>query len=220
MLKPLGSLKNGLVNNLKKYEAFLSFSFGVRGDGFCLGFFCPNIYISTGLLKLMNEKEIESIILHEKFHLLSRDTLYIAIFSFAKYLFFLFPVIGDIVKNSLLQREIKADKFAIFILDETKYIKSAFRKLLLRDAYVPLFVSSTPFYTQSFIEERIKILAGEKTSAIRVNKRNILFTFTSLVFILIASFYPIKVVDAHASTEKPHVCSVNHACQQTCSNPE
>src|SRR3989344_2713288 len=85
---------------------------------FCLGIFYPNIYISTGLLKLMNEKEIESIILHEKSHLLSHDSFYIAILSLAKYLFFLFPIIGDIVKNTLLNREIKADKFAISILDE------------------------------------------------------------------------------------------------------
>lgn len=39
---------------------------------FCLGFFQPKIYLSTGLIKLMNGSELEAIILHEKYHLLKK----------------------------------------------------------------------------------------------------------------------------------------------------
>lgn len=187
---------------------------------FCLGFLYPKIYLSTGLIKMMNEKEIESIILHEKFHLLSRDTISIAILSLGKYLFFLFPMIGDIIKHLLLRKETKADAFVEAVSGDTKYLKSAFRKLLLGGSSRSLFIPSIHFYTQNFLEERIKKLTGEKSQGLRIKKRNILFTLISFIFLVLAFIFPIQVVDAHENSQMPHVCSISHACLANCSNPQ
>ena len=72
---------------------------------FCLGFFRPKIYLSTGLTKLMNGPELEAIILHEKYHLLKRDNIFLTAVNFIKQLFLPFPILADLLDNLIKTKE-------------------------------------------------------------------------------------------------------------------
>ena len=76
-----------------------------KPSAFCLGIKSPRIYLSTKLLAVMNKKEIEAILLHEKYHLIKRDTLLILLATFVKGLFLLFPIMTDIITSFLRQKE-------------------------------------------------------------------------------------------------------------------
>ena len=54
---------------------------------FCLGVLNPKIYISTGLVEMMNSEELKVIMKHEKYHLDNRDSLVFIVATIIESLF-------------------------------------------------------------------------------------------------------------------------------------
>ena len=98
------SLKYNLLGKIKVVVDEKPFAF-------CLGFFHPQIFVSTGLIKIMKRPELEMILLHEKYHLLKNDTRTMLIFNFLKQLFIFFPVVLDIIDGLIKQKEALADQY-------------------------------------------------------------------------------------------------------------
>lgn len=87
----------------------------------------PAIFLSVGLCELLTKKELESVILHELYHIKNNASL----FKFSMNLLgVLSPLSTFITSNkSLAKEEAKADTFAIKLQRTTKYLSSAKTKV-------------------------------------------------------------------------------------------
>ncbi len=184
---------------------------------FCLGFFRPKIYLSTGLIGLMNGPELEAIILHEKYHLSKRDNISLIVVTFAKQFFLPFPIFIDFLDNLIKTREVAADHYGITLLGKKQPIISAFKKLLRFDvdnSYSLRYSSS--FTNHQHFENRIHALFGKKSFSFSFKPRNILISLLS--FIILSSFFfsPWQKTQADNQNQKPSVCLKNIDCSKHC----
>lgn len=97
---------------------------------FCLGLFRPRIFISTGLVEILTEEECEALLLHEEYHLKSRDPLKILVGRLTVLAMVVFPVLRDIFERYLREKEVAADESAVRHQGHSRGIASALVKLL------------------------------------------------------------------------------------------
>jgi len=98
---------------------------------FTHGLLHPQVWISTGLLELLDEDELEAVLLHEAHHVSARDPLKIlAARCLSRALFFV-PVARDLCETYLISKELAADEHATQALDDAVPLVRALRKLLL-----------------------------------------------------------------------------------------
>ncbi len=183
---------------------------------FCFGFFQPKIYLSTGLIKLMNGPELEAIILHEKYHLLKKDNIFLTTTNFIKQLFFPFPILTDYFDSLIKMKEIKADLYGVILLGRKQPIVSAFKKLLNfdnKDSY--LLSYSSAFTNDQYFENRIHALFGKKSFSFSFKLRNILISMLSLIILTGFFIATWQKTEAHEN-EKTLTCLKGHTCQSNC----
>jgi beta-lactamase regulating signal transducer with metallopeptidase domain len=80
---------------------------------FCYGFWQPRIGISSGLIDLLTETELEAVLRHEAYHLYRREPLRIAIAVGLSRLLFFAPLIAELRDRYLVEKELAADAEAI-----------------------------------------------------------------------------------------------------------
>ena len=202
--------KHGLVDKVK-------IILDKKPLAFCFGFFGPKIYLSTGLIKLMNSSELEAIILHEKYHLLKRDNIFLTAVNFIKQLFLPFPILADLLDNLIKTKEIKADHYGVILLGRKQPIVSAFKKLLNfdnKDSYLLNYFSA--FTNDQHFENRIHALFGKKSSPFPFKLRNILISTLSLIILTGFFFSPWQKTQANNQNQKPFVCLKNTDCSKHC----
>lgn len=135
-------------------------------DGFaCLvaGVFRPSIIISTGVVESLTDEEIRAVLLHERAHLMRRDTLYATLVTFIAECG-LWPTTQalGVYRRS---REIMADQLACRDIDPL-----LLASVLVRFAKGPQhrqlnFIEN--FADRSSISERVKLLINEETEGYR-----------------------------------------------------
>ncbi len=110
--------------------------------------FLNKIVISTSILKDNDKQEKKSIFLHEKGHLINKDSYKMLL---ANLLLSLFPAFikNKLTKNYILSLETKADKYASKFIGNLKLAKSLLK--------IKTFYSYQPMMN-NFTEERLKIL--------------------------------------------------------------
>ncbi len=87
---------------LIKSKDYLSFSYG---------FYKPKIYISTSLVKALDPKQLEAVILHELYHVKNNHMLLLFLNELVSTTLFFFPVLKDLVKKVKVYFENQADSF-------------------------------------------------------------------------------------------------------------
>lgn len=184
---------------------------------FCYGFFRPEIYLSTALIRLMNSEELEAIILHEKYHLLKKDNMLLITLNFIKQLFLPFPLFSDFLENIIRIREIKADHFGVNTMGKREPMTSAFKKLLNfnNDSSYLLHYSSA-FTNHEHFENRIHALFGKKDAHFSFKRKNILISLFSLIILTGFFFSPWQKTQAKNQDQKPLVCLKNTDCSKHC----
>src|SRR3989344_1885290 len=183
---------------------------------FCLGIGDPRVYLSTKLLALMNKKEIEAIILHEKYHLINRDTFLAVTVNFLRGLFVLFPIVTDIMESLIRQKETNADQYSLNYFKNPKIVLSAFKKLISCGSTTsPSLAYLVSFFPADTLEHRIKILKREKTFVLSFNVKHLLVSF--FTFITLLSFLLLTTWPSYAKqNEAPSVCLKGHNCHLEC----
>jgi beta-lactamase regulating signal transducer with metallopeptidase domain len=97
---------------------------------FTHGLFRPKVWLSTGLLNILADDELESVLRHEAHHALAHDPLKIlAARCLGRALFFI-PVARDLCEAYLISKEIAADEHATRAMDDALPLARALRKLL------------------------------------------------------------------------------------------
>lgn len=114
---------------------------------FCLGFWHPRIWLTTGLANLLSDEELTAVLVHETYHLRRRDPLRLLISRSLKSALFFLPMIGVLAKVAELQQEIAADEAVIEYLDDDLPLLCTLQKLLTQDIKrSPLpYATVTPF---------------------------------------------------------------------------
>lgn len=82
---------------------------------FCAGLVTPHIYLSTGLIEILSDKELRAVLLHEAFHCARYDPLRTLLAeSIATALFFL-PVVAEWRDLFVTSLELAADRHAMHV---------------------------------------------------------------------------------------------------------
>jgi beta-lactamase regulating signal transducer with metallopeptidase domain len=80
---------------------------------FCYGLWQPRICLSQGLVELLTETELESILQHEAYHLHRREPLRMAVAICLSRFFFFVPLLAELCDHYLAEKELAADAFAV-----------------------------------------------------------------------------------------------------------
>ncbi len=97
---------------------------------FTQGLLNPKVWLSTGLMRMLSDDELEAVLRHEAHHLKARDPLKIlSARCLARALFFV-PVVRDICEAYCIAKEIAADEQATRAMGKALPLARAIRKLL------------------------------------------------------------------------------------------
>lgn len=95
-----------------------------------MGFLSPKIVLSTGLLKLLSEEELEAVIYHETYHLNNHDPLKICLLSISAITLPYIPILKWLNEKYRVIQEVMADESAIEKQETSVHIASALLKML------------------------------------------------------------------------------------------
>lgn len=183
---------------------------------FCLGFINPRIYLSSGLVKIMTNRELETIILHEKYHLLKKDNLLLVATDFIRSFFLPLPILTGIIDKFMDNREISADRYAASYAKK-QTIADAFKKLLNFESNAPYLKNYSSAFTDCRrFEDRIHALFGKKTFLISIKKKDFLVSVLSLIVLFNFFFSPRIKTQAASQTHTPSVCLKDSDCTKHC----
>ncbi len=79
---------------------------------FCYGFLQPRVCLSTGMIAALDPGQLRSVLWHERYHLLRRDPLRIALGRAWIGAFFFLPVARVLYNRYMLLKEVEADAYA------------------------------------------------------------------------------------------------------------
>ncbi len=182
---------------------------------FCLGMRRPKIYISTTMVSLMNEQELEAVLLHENYHLKNRDTLTMLIASISESLLPFFPLLSDLLRNYRIEREIKADREAINGLGKSEPIVSVLKKLLNYSS--PAVATVSAIADQDTLEPRIKSLIKKDFHFQKFKLKHMVVSLVSFFVLSFLVIGPVQATDFHMQNE--HVmmlCPYEDSCTMWC----
>jgi Zn-dependent protease with chaperone function len=97
---------------------------------FCYGWLRPRICLSTGLVRLLSEAEIEAVLLHERYHLRNHDPLKILLARGLGRAFFFLPLVAELGGHYLLAKELAADREVMRVQGHGIALASVLYKLI------------------------------------------------------------------------------------------
>ena len=84
---------------------------------FCAGWLRPRVYVSTGVLDRLSDRELQAVLAHERQHWALRDPLRLAVGRVLCQALFFLPVIGALHSDYADAAELTADAAALVALD-------------------------------------------------------------------------------------------------------
>jgi len=79
---------------------------------FCAGLLRPRIYLSTGLLNTLDDRELQAVLLHEDHHRRHRDPLRTLLVDGLGLTLFFLPIAGELRSLFIVSAELEADRYA------------------------------------------------------------------------------------------------------------
>lgn len=101
---------------------------------FTFGYLRPRIYLSTGLLKGLDKKELRAVFMHELRHKRNHDPLRFLVYGFINDAFFYIPAIKYLAGFARLRKEHEADDAASRKLGGPLFVASAMIKVARQSA--------------------------------------------------------------------------------------
>lgn len=182
----------------------------------CIGFFSPKIIISTSLVTILTDRELEAVLLHERTHLKNRDPFKILIGKTISSAFFFLPIFSELYQNMEAANELIADYWTTEIQKDTKFLCSALRKIIAQPqiSFTTVPAISHPDHIAIRVYQLKNIEIKHKlTLSYSSIIGNVIFIFVSL-FVLQT---PVDAFHMEKSSEPSYfVCSVDNACRQKC----
>ncbi|RKN79015.1 M56 family metallopeptidase [Paenibacillus ginsengarvi] len=117
---------------------------------FTMGLYRPLIVLSSGLLELLSDRELEAVIRHERHHQLSRDPLVSFLLELFASVFSYLPILRWTSGQHRIAREVVADQYATACMGTFEFLAGALLKLARSAA-----PARKPFSYSSFAETSI-----------------------------------------------------------------
>ncbi len=96
---------------------------------FCLGLRRPRVYLSTGLVDLLDDDELAAVLLHEQHHGQRRDPLVVLLSRAVGAALRFVPVAAHLVDRISLTQEVAADRYVLHVQGNSVPLASALLKL-------------------------------------------------------------------------------------------
>jgi len=158
---------------------------------FTLGFRNPRIVLSSALIRLLDEYELEAVLEHETFHQNNYDSIKIFMLQIISQTLWFIPLTKWTYENYKIISELSADEYAITKTGSELGLSSALLKLIknyINDRTAPIlahFADSTVNYRlQQLVEPKSSIPVKLKTSAIVISIQ-VLLIFMSMIVLAI-----------------------------------
>jgi len=190
---------------------------------FCYSFFRPRICISSRLVKNLDEKELEAVLLHEKMHIINKDTIKIFIVKSVEKIILFLPYFRSLTRKYFLYSELAADEHATGGFSDNTYLARALYKSIRMEENVVLRNDAISVSFFGVTTERISRLESssdsfEKKINFRIFVLNIIFL---LLIITSFSFFNTNFLFASSDTTV-HECLkeksiIYHECNSSSS---
>lgn len=183
---------------------------------YCFGVRKPKIFITTGLVAMVDRKELEIILRHEKYHLEHRDNLILFLATCVESLFPFFPILTDLIRIYKTDRELLADQAAIQGEADKHSLSSILKKLL---QYEPITISAlAPAIADlDTLETRIKSLLSIKVDYRKLGKRNLFYSVVFVAVLIALMGIPVNAVELHVNgLDALIICNENVSCESVC----
>lgn len=163
---------------------------------YCFGILNPKIFLTTGLIAMVDRKELEVVLRHEKYHLEHRDNMVLLLATFVESLFPFFPILTDFIRIYKIDRELLADQAAIQGVADKSSLSSLLKKLL---QYKPVTIPTlAPAIADAdTLETRIKSLLSIKVDHRKLGKRNLFYSTVFVVVLITLMGTPIRAIELH-----------------------
>lgn len=113
------------------------------------------IYLSTGACKILSQKQLSAVVLHELHHWQQKDPLKQLSLKIAAEVFFFLPSIRDLLNHWQLKAELAADAFVVHKLGSAKPLRNALNSWLA--ASNSQLKSLAPIWAVAFAETQLNI---------------------------------------------------------------
>ena len=155
---------------------------------FTHGLLTPKVWLSTGLMRLLNDNEFEAVLRHEDHHRKVRDPLRIlAAHCLSRAMFFV-PVARDLCETYTITKEIAADAHAAQAMGDALPLAQALRKMIAGHS-VPLLNASLAGKS-SVTEVRLLALVDPAHALPYVPMKNLGLSLLWLSFFAVVSLTP------------------------------
>ncbi|QRG68668.1 M56 family metallopeptidase [Brevibacillus choshinensis] len=129
---------------------------------FTVGLLRRRIVLSTGLLSLLDEKELAAVIHHEAYHEEHADPLKVFLLSLLSTVFWYLPVLKHIHTNYKVVREVLADRHAMEQTGGMADLGRALLKLVKQRQTMPVMQAAHVSFADTAINYRIQRLLDPK----------------------------------------------------------
>lgn len=180
-----------------------------------LGIRKPIIYLSTGLVDVLSDQEIASVVAHEQYHLRNKHTLNNALIALVRSLLFFVPAVTELAKSIALKQELEADHEAVRATSRAS-LAAAILKIMEGNGHSQSFlVSAAPF---SIMSDRTRALLGERVSAYANVTKKILAISIFMIAAMVVFLSQSHVEYARAYTI-PEEDDLSNLSSNYCHNP-
>jgi beta-lactamase regulating signal transducer with metallopeptidase domain len=183
---------------------------------YCLGIRNPKIYVSTGLIKSLSDQELEAVLQHEQYHIENYDTFTMTIASIAQSLFPFFPLISDLIQKYRVEREIKADCFAVKKSGSSLHLISALQKLLIAPSSHTVGIAAIADHDT--LEPRIHSLLNKKYLRRQFRIKHLLISLVSAAFLGVIIATPVQAKEIHHEGHDVVMVCTDGECMNSCSS--
>ena len=134
---------------LVRAKAPLVFTHGLRR---------PRVWLSTGLLHILGNAELEAVLRHEARHVHAHDPFRMLMARCLSQALFFIPVARDLSERYCVAKEIAADEAAVQAMGDARPLARAIRKLLTSRAVTPALPLAALVGELNVVEARLHIL--------------------------------------------------------------
>jgi beta-lactamase regulating signal transducer with metallopeptidase domain len=136
--------------------------------------------MSTGLIQLLNQAELEAVLAHEASHQRRRDPLRLLVASVVIKALFFVPALSDLARAARVTTEVEADAAAVCRYGNSSLIR-ALKSVLEAVSRAPAGVS--PMVTSDLMSERVQALGGDYPRII-IRRRRLIASIAVLAVLL------------------------------------
>lgn len=179
---------------------------GVAGDrltyvldpapyAFCYGLASPRVCISSGMVRTLNKRELQAVLLHEGFHARRRDPLKVLVSRVLGVALFMLPTAAELRDRYLVRKELDADTQVLRRLSPQP-LAAALLKLATSGSRQPVAeLAAAAVGPFNVTGERIRHLADPDRRLHPISARRVAASFAVVLLLLLSSAASVFAAD-------------------------